>query len=202
MSQETVEIVQRHIAAYNRRDFEALRELSHREMEVDWSASRGLEAGVYRGLEEVLGFYQGFLDMFEQVDVEPNRIIKSGDSVVVPNTAYVRGRDGSRPWLGARSSSRFAVAWSPASASIRRCTKPSKPPGCGSRGLGLLKQGRGRRRPRSGSRRQPGSRSPGLRPTGRSGRALALKMCTAGGSGDFPAQIPALHGRRNPAGNR
>ncbi len=94
MSQENVEIVQRHIAAYNRRDVEALRELSHREMEVDWSASRGLEAGVYRGLEEVLRFYQGFLDMFEQVDVEPNRFIKSGDSVVVPNTAYVRGRDG------------------------------------------------------------------------------------------------------------
>ena len=94
MSQENVEIVQRSIAAYNRRDFEALRELSHPELEVDWSASRGLEAGVYRGLEEVLRFYQGFLDTFEQVDVEPNRFIKSADSVVVPNTAYVRGRDG------------------------------------------------------------------------------------------------------------
>ena len=56
MSQENVEIVQRHTAAYNRRDVEALRELSHRGMEVDWSASRGLEAGVYRGLEEVLRF--------------------------------------------------------------------------------------------------------------------------------------------------
>jgi hypothetical protein len=32
--------------------------------------------------------------MFEQVDVEPNRFINSGDSVIVPNTAYVRGRDG------------------------------------------------------------------------------------------------------------
>jgi ketosteroid isomerase-like protein len=94
MSQENVEIVQRSIAAYNRRDFEALRKLSHGEMELDWSASRGLEAGVYRGLEEVLRFYQGFLDMFERVDVEPSRFIKSGESVVVPNTACVRGRDG------------------------------------------------------------------------------------------------------------
>jgi ketosteroid isomerase-like protein len=94
MLQENVEIVQRSIAAYNRRDFEALRELSHPELEVDWSASRGLEAGVYRGLEQALGFYRGFVDTFEQVDVEPNRLIKSGDSVVVPNTAYVRGRDG------------------------------------------------------------------------------------------------------------
>ena len=94
MSQENVEIVQRHVAAYNRRDFEALRELSHPELEVDWSASRGLEAGVYRGLEEALGFYRGFLDMFEQVEIEPGPVIKSGDSVVVPNTAHVRGRDG------------------------------------------------------------------------------------------------------------
>ena len=94
MLQENVEIVQRSIAAYNRRDVEALRELSHPELEVDWSASRGLEAGVYRGLEQALGFYRGFVDTFEQVDVEPNRLIKSGDSVVVPNTAYVRGRDG------------------------------------------------------------------------------------------------------------
>ena len=94
MSEENVQIVQRSIAAYNRRDFKALRELSHPDLEVDWSASRGLEAGVYRSLEEVLRFYQGFLDMFEQVDVEPNRFINSGDSVIVPNTAYVRGWDG------------------------------------------------------------------------------------------------------------
>ena len=94
MSEENIEIVQRHIAAYNRRDFEALRELSRPEMELDWSESRGLEAGVYRGLEEALRFHQRFLDMFEQVDVEPIRFIKSGESVVVPNTAYVRGRDG------------------------------------------------------------------------------------------------------------
>ena len=94
MSRENVEIVQRHIAAYNRRDLEALRKLSHRAMELDWSASRGLEADVYRGFGEVLRFYEGFLDMFDQVELEPNRFIKSGDSVVVPNTAYIRGRDG------------------------------------------------------------------------------------------------------------
>lgn len=94
MPHENVEIVQRSIAAYNRRDFAGLKELSRPEMEVDWSASRGLEAGVYRGLEEVMRFYQGFFDMFEQVDVVPNRFIESGDSVIVPNTAHVRGRDG------------------------------------------------------------------------------------------------------------
>jgi ketosteroid isomerase-like protein len=94
MSQENVEIVERSIAAYNRRDFEALRELSHHQMELDWSASRGLGAGVYRGVEEVHRFYQDFLDVFEHVNIQPNRFINSSDSVVVLNTAYVRGRDG------------------------------------------------------------------------------------------------------------
>jgi len=91
---EMVELVKRSLAAYNGRDFEALRRISHTDVELDWSASRGLEAGVYRGVEDVLGFYRNFLDTFEQVVIEPDRFIETGDSVVVPNTAYLQGRDG------------------------------------------------------------------------------------------------------------
>jgi ketosteroid isomerase-like protein len=94
MSQENVEIVRAAIVAYNRRDFEAMRTLNHPGVELDWSASRGLGAGVYRGLEEVFGFYRDFLGTFEEVVIEPDRFIESGDSVVVPNSAQVRGRDG------------------------------------------------------------------------------------------------------------
>jgi ketosteroid isomerase-like protein len=94
MSEENVEIVQRSLDAYNRRDFEAVRAISDPELEVDWSASRGLEVGVYRGVEDVLRFYRTFLDTFERVEIEPERFIESGDSVVVPNTAHIRGRDG------------------------------------------------------------------------------------------------------------
>jgi len=94
MSQENVEVVRRAIGAYNRRDFEAIRSLNHPEVEVDWSASRGLEARIYQGEEDVMRFMQSFLGMFEQVKMEPDRFIESGDSVVVPNSAYLRGRDG------------------------------------------------------------------------------------------------------------
>jgi ketosteroid isomerase-like protein len=94
MSEENVEVVRRAIAAYNRRDFDAMRALNHPDMELDWSASRGLEAGIYQGLEEVLRFYQNFLQTFEEVLIEPDRFIESGDSVIVPNSARVRGRDG------------------------------------------------------------------------------------------------------------
>jgi ketosteroid isomerase-like protein len=101
MSQENIDVVRRSIEAYNRRDFEALRAVNAPNVEVDWSASRGLQAGVYRGVEEVLRFYRNFLEMFEEVTLEPDRFIESGDLVIVPNAAQIRGRDGIA--TGARS---------------------------------------------------------------------------------------------------
>ena len=94
VSRENVEVVRRAIGAYNERDFEAIRALNHPEVEVDWSASRGLEARIYQGQEDVMRFMQSFLGMFEQVKMEPVRFIESGDSVVVPNRTQLRGRDG------------------------------------------------------------------------------------------------------------
>ncbi len=94
MSQENVEIVRRAIAAYNRRDFEALQVLNHPDLQLDWSASRGLQAGIYRGREEVFRLYQGFLEVFDEVRIEPDRFIEFADSVIVPNRAQLRGRDG------------------------------------------------------------------------------------------------------------
>lgn len=90
----SVEVVRRSIAAYNERDLDGLRALNHSDVEVDWSASRGLDAGVYKGLSDVLGFFQTFFDTFDQVRIEPERFIECGDSVVVPNVAHFRGRDG------------------------------------------------------------------------------------------------------------
>jgi ketosteroid isomerase-like protein len=87
-------VAQRAIAAYNRRDFDALRALNHADVEVDWSASRGLEAGVYRGRDEVLRFFENFLEMFEDVQIVPEGFIPAGASIVVPNSAQLRGRDG------------------------------------------------------------------------------------------------------------
>jgi ketosteroid isomerase-like protein len=94
MSQDNVEVTRRAIAAYNRRDWEAIRALNHSDVEIDWSASRGLEAGVYRGHEQVVRFFENFLDMFEEVEIKPERFIESGAYVVVPNSADLRGRDG------------------------------------------------------------------------------------------------------------
>ena len=89
-----MEIVKRAVAAYGGRDYETMRELSHPELELDWSASLGLEARVYQGRERVLSFYENYLETFEEIDIQPDRFIESGDWVVVPNTNLARGRDG------------------------------------------------------------------------------------------------------------
>jgi ketosteroid isomerase-like protein len=68
MSEENVEIVKCGIAADNRRDYEALLELGHPDMELDWSASLGLEARVYQGSEQALSFYEHYFDTFEKVE--------------------------------------------------------------------------------------------------------------------------------------
>ena len=130
MSKESVEIVKHSLDAYNRRDFDAIRALSDPDLEVDWSASRGLEAGVYRGVEEVVGFYRTFLDTFENVEIEAERFIASGAFVVVPNTSHLRGRDGIATAARSAFLFEYAASASPASGSTRRRGKPWRPWGC------------------------------------------------------------------------
>src|SRR6478672_2800698 len=63
-------------------------------MELDWSASRSALARVYRGLDDAQRFWAEYYETFEETDVKPDRFIDLGETVVVPNVAYQRGRDG------------------------------------------------------------------------------------------------------------
>jgi ketosteroid isomerase-like protein len=107
VSQENVELVEQSLDAYRRRDIEALRRLNHSDMELDWSASVGFQAGVYRGFDEALRFYGEYFAVFDEIGFEALSFIEAGDSVVVPNVAYQRGRDGIR--VTARSALVFTV---------------------------------------------------------------------------------------------
>jgi ketosteroid isomerase-like protein len=94
MSQENMEAARQSLDAYGRRDIDALRALCHPDMELDWTASHGFQARVYRGLEEALRFYAEYFEAFQEIVFEPSSFIDAGDSVVVPNVARQRGRDG------------------------------------------------------------------------------------------------------------
>jgi ketosteroid isomerase-like protein len=102
-----VDVARRHLAAYNRRDLGAMRALSHPDLELDWSASSSLGAGVYRGIDAVVRFYEDYFDTFDEIIIEPGRMTLAGEIVVIPNVARMRGRDGIE--VCARSTLEFTV---------------------------------------------------------------------------------------------
>jgi ketosteroid isomerase-like protein len=96
MSQENVEFVRQRFAAYNRRDLDAMLEGWAPDAVVDWSNSRGLEAGVYRGHDEIRAFNERFMGTFESVRMELiGDPVEVADGVLVAeNVAFLRGREG------------------------------------------------------------------------------------------------------------
>ena len=107
LSRKNIEVVQGHIEAYVRRDAQEMRRLSSADLELDWSASKGWLADVYRGIEEVMRFYADYYAHFEEIQIETESYTSAGDSVVVPNIAYQRGREGIE--VTARSTFVFTV---------------------------------------------------------------------------------------------
>jgi len=94
MSQENVEIVQRHFEARNGRDLMTLLALWRSDAEIDWSQSRGPLKGVYRGHRELETFWNELWSTFKVVQVEAHGFTEIGSEVVVPNTAHLHGREG------------------------------------------------------------------------------------------------------------
>lgn len=89
-----VEIVRRSLDAFAQRDVDTMRALNAPDLVLDWSASVGWLAGVYRGFDDALRFYEGYFEAFQTTVIVADRYIETGDSVVVPNVAHQRGRDG------------------------------------------------------------------------------------------------------------
>jgi ketosteroid isomerase-like protein len=94
MSQENVEIVQRSIEAWNRRDLTAMLALFRSDAEFDWSRSRAPFKGVYRGHDRIETFWNVFWSTFKDVQLETHTFAEVGSEVMVLNTAHMRGRDG------------------------------------------------------------------------------------------------------------
>jgi ketosteroid isomerase-like protein len=95
MAQENVEIVRRATEAYSRGDLDGTLESWAPNALLDWSNSRGLEAGVVRGRDEIRRYMERFLELFEEVRIEFEDLTEVKEGVVVAdNLARVRGRDG------------------------------------------------------------------------------------------------------------
>jgi ketosteroid isomerase-like protein len=96
MSQENVEIVRAGFAAYNRRHLDGILENWAPDAVLDWSNSRGLDAGVYRGHDEIRAFMERFLATWDEVRIEiVDGPVEVEDGVLITeNVAHLRGRDG------------------------------------------------------------------------------------------------------------
>jgi ketosteroid isomerase-like protein len=94
MSQEDVEIVRRAIEAFNREDFDAALHDAAPDMTLDWSHSRGPNAGIYVGQDAIRRFWTEMIEPFEQTRFVPEEFIPHGEHVVVPITARMTGRGG------------------------------------------------------------------------------------------------------------
>ena len=70
MSQENVEIVRRGTDAYNRGDLHGILDHWASDAVLDWSRSRGLDAGVFRGHGEIRAFWRRLLATFDNVRIE------------------------------------------------------------------------------------------------------------------------------------
>ena len=107
MSQENVEVVWRHIEAWNRSDLTAWLATFRSDAEIDWSRARALYKGVYRGRAEHESFWDEFWSTFETSELEVHDLTQAGSEVVVWNTAHMRGRDGIE--VAARSALGYTV---------------------------------------------------------------------------------------------
>jgi ketosteroid isomerase-like protein len=133
MSQENVELVREMIGWFNTEDVEAAQTHSTDDVEIV-PLRAALEDTSYRGPQAFASFLADNQEAWEELQFDPEMICDAGVRVVAIGnvSAHARG-------TGAPVTARVACSSSSEATSsrdfkrTRKSTKPSKPPGCGSR---------------------------------------------------------------------
>ena len=95
MAQEHVEIVRREYAALAARDWAALADLCHPDIEYETLKTAPGVSGCYRGLQEITEFFDSWSDLYAEFRVEAVEIVDAGDQVVTVERQQARGLKGS-----------------------------------------------------------------------------------------------------------
>ena len=90
MSQENVEKARDFIAAYNRRDFDAAVESF--DPEIEWVLPARQWSDSCRGPAEVIRFWEGLDETFEELRLEPQEFVDAGDRVATRLRHFGRGK--------------------------------------------------------------------------------------------------------------
>jgi ketosteroid isomerase-like protein len=90
MSQQNVDKTTAFIDAYNRRDFDAAVEFF--DPDLEWVLPEQQASDSCRGIEEVLEFWRGLDETFEELSLEAQEVVDAGDRVAVRLRFHGRGR--------------------------------------------------------------------------------------------------------------
>ena len=91
MSRKNLETVRAGYEAFNRGDFDSATAACH--PEAEWHVLAELpDAQVYRGRDEIIRFFKMWRDAFEGFQAEIDRIVDTGDRIVVFLTVSGSGR--------------------------------------------------------------------------------------------------------------
>jgi ketosteroid isomerase-like protein len=81
MSQKHVETIRSIYEAVNRRDWDAA--FRDQQPDVELILPPGPHAGPFRGRDEIQEYWEGFMAAFDAATAEPEKVLESGDQVVV-----------------------------------------------------------------------------------------------------------------------
>ena len=90
LSSENVEKTQAFIAAYNRRDFGAAVESF--DPQIDWVLPAHQRADSCRGPDAVIRFWEGLDETFDELRLEPQESVATGERVATRLRFYGRGK--------------------------------------------------------------------------------------------------------------
>jgi uncharacterized protein len=91
MNEANIELVRAAMDAFGRSDLQALRDLCHPDLEVDWSR-RLIDPQVIHGLDEMGRFLEEMQGIFDAISFEELEISDYGDDVLLVSTGTFRGR--------------------------------------------------------------------------------------------------------------
>jgi ketosteroid isomerase-like protein len=91
MSQENVDKVRDYIAAYNRRDFDAA--VAWFDPEVAWVLPAHQSSDSCVGPAEIIRFWDGLDETFEELRLDPQEHVDAGDQVATRLRYYGRGKE-------------------------------------------------------------------------------------------------------------
>ena len=89
MSQENVEVARRSYGAWNRGDLDTFLQTFDPDVELHLPEG-GLNIGTRRGRQAIRKLLEGFLEVWDDLRVEPERFFEKGDQIVV--FVRIRGR--------------------------------------------------------------------------------------------------------------